>query len=815
MILRIILITYRDKSMSRTPVSKFPRLHLLQAMFALAVAAPAPGVFAQTTGSGTADNATVHYSIAAQSLARALTDWSAQSRMPLSVPPALVAAKTAPAVSGNLAPMNALERLLVGSGLVAFAEGSTVVIRRAQAPESTLAPIKVTAAARKESPLGYLDKDAATGALGNKPVLDTPFSVTVVDSNEMLERGAKSVGQIFFNDASVYTPTPSSSTDWWGTQIRGLGVRNSYIDDIPVLLYWGGDFPTEVVESVTALKGLSGFMYGFGEPGGALSYKLKRPTATPETSVTAGYRNPRLFSAHVDTSQVFGGDLGVRANLATEQGTAYNAGEINRVVASLAVDKRFSASLKWQSTFVYEDSKTTAEPLQFYFDAYDVAGSNGQLPKVTYKYGDINVDNSYYKTRTLLASTGLEWRIDDAWNLKYQVGFSRKDHQSNKAFANLLNQAGDYGGAMYNFAGQLDTLFTQAILQGTVSWGGMKHELVGGIGLQRSRDKWASDFYWSPDFSGNIHVTQPFLVTRTPDFSLLPVSADTAQTYAFFSDTIHVNEHWQVIAGLRYTNLNTKDLDNDPAVDSGYKIHKATPTLAVIYKPDAQTSVYASYVEGLEPGTRVSALYANAGELLGATVSRQAEIGVKHQSGSVEYTAALFRIARANQMDVLKGTDRYLTQDGLVVYRGAELSAAYQSTNDLNLGLSAIYLDAFIDRVSADNAAFQGNTPANASRWQAVANVQYRVPSFAGLKLQAGLRYFGPTYTSDDNQLSVPGRTVANAGLSYDFKWQGQELSLFGNVNNLFNRKYWASGGWSAGNVGEARNVSLALRAQF
>ena len=801
--------------MNRMPVPTFPRLGFLQTLLALAVAAPATGALAQTTDSSVLHNATVQYSIAAQPLAQALTDWAAQSRIQLSVPQGSVAGKPAPAVSGRLTPMNALERLLTGTGLVASAEGSGVVIKSAAAPENTLAPIKVTAAAPKESPLGYLAKEGTAGALGNKPVLDTPFSVTVVDSNEMLERGAKSIGQIFFNDASVYTPTSSSSTDWWGTQIRGLGVRNNYIDDIPVLLYWGGDFPTEVVESVTALKGLSGFMYGFGEPGGALSYRLKRPTSSPETTVTVGYRNPRLLSAHVDTSQVFGGDLGVRANLATEQGTAYNASEINRVVASLAVDKRFSASLKWLSTFVYEDSKTKAEPLQFYFDSYDAAASNGQLPEVTYRYGDINIDNSYYNTRTMLASTGVEWRIDDRWNLKYQVGFSRKEHQSNKAFANLLNQQGDYSGAMYNFAGQLDTLFTQAMLQGTVSWGGTKHELVGGLGLQRSRDKWGNEWYWSPDFSGNIHVAQPFLVTRTPDFSLAPVSGDTAQTYAFLSDTVHLSERWQLIAGLRFTNFDMKDLDGDPTVDSSYKIRKASPTLAVIYKPDAGTSLYASYVEGLEPGTRVSAPYANAGELLGATVSKQTEVGVKHQSGSVEYTAALFRIARANQMDVLKGTDRYLTQDGLVVYRGAEVSAAYQATSSLNLGFSAIYLDASIDKVSADNAAFQGNTPANASKWQAVGNVQYKVPSAPGLKLQGGVRYFGPTYTSDDNQLSVPGRTVANAGLSYDFRWQGQELTLFGNVNNLFNRKYWASGGWSAGNVGEARNASLTLRAQF
>lgn len=720
----------------------------------------------------------------------------------------------------SLRPDYAAPRLRLLPALLALSAGATSALVQAQATDtdatapaaSTLAPIKVKAT--KESSLGYLAKDAATGALGNKAVLDTPFSVSVVNSSEMLERGAKSLGQIFFNDASVYTPTSSSSTDWWGTQIRGLGVRVNYVDDIPILLYWGGDFPTEVVESVTALKGLNGFMYGFGEPGGALVYKLKRPGPVSETSVTVGYRNPRLASAHIDATHVFGDDLGLRANLATENGTAYNKSEIDRVVASLAVDKRIDASLKWHSTFVYEDSKTKGEPLQFYFDTYDAAGSEGRLPSVTYAYDDINVDNAYYKTKTTLASTGMDWRIDDQWDMKYQLGLSRKEHRSNKAFANLLNEAGDYNGAMYAFAGKLDNAFTQLIVQGDVTWGGLRHEPVVGLGLQRNRERWAG-FDYSFDFDGNLHTPQPFVVTRTPNYTLAAVSWDVTQRYAFVSDTVHLTDRWQVLAGLRYTNYLAKDLDGDPSVDSKYEVSEATPTVAVIYKPDAGTSFYASYVEGLEPGSRVEQPYANAGELLGATVSKQAEVGVKHQSDAFEYTAALFRIERANKIDLLRGTDRFLSQDGLVVYDGVEAAVEWQATSHLNLGLSGVFLDASIDKVSEDNADLQGNTPANASRWQGTVNARYRVPGVTGLQLHGAVRYFGATYVSDNNLLSVPSRTLANAGFSVDFDWQGQAFTLDGNINNLFNRKYWASGGWSAGNVGEARNGSLTLTARF
>lgn len=702
---------------------------------------------------------------------------------------------------------------LTAAAALALAAGLTPQAR-AQGSSDALPAITVHATPQG-SPLGYLERTEAVGALGNKPILDTPFSISVVDSEDITARGAKSIGQIFFNDPAVYTPASSSTTDWWGTQIRGLGVRNNYIDDIPILLYWGGDFPTEAVESVTALKGLAGFMYGFGEPGGALSYQLKRPTPTNETVVNAGYRNPALFNLHLDTNYRIADDLGLRVNLATEQGEAYNAAEINRTVASVALDKNFGASVKWFTTVVYEESRIKNEPFQFYFDGYDAVGSGGKLPDVTYDYDDINVDNTSYDTKTLIASTGVQWRIDDSWNLKYQLGYSRKEHLSNKSFVYLLDQAGNYDGYMYNFSGQLDNLFTQLMLQGTVATGSVRHELVGGLGWQNSKDRWGQDFDFRQAFSGNIHQEQTFRADDMPDMPFEPATSETQQLYAFLSDTIHFNQHWQAIVGVRYTEYDLKDIDDDPSEDTSYSTSKASPTLALIYKPDAQTSLYGSYVEALEPGVRVSPSYANVGEVLGATVSKQYEIGAKHDSGSIDYTAALFRIQRANQMDSLRNGLRYLTQDGMNVYDGVELSGSYQATKNLNVGLGAVYLDGRMEDVSPNNASLEGNTPANTSDWQAVANFQYRVPSIVGLKFQGGLRYYGATFINDDNTLKAPDRTVVNAGFSYDFTLQNTSMTVYGNVYNLFNQKYWATGGWSAGNVGEARNFALSLQARF
>lgn len=95
-----------------------------------------------------------------------------------------------------------------------------------------------------------LNLDASAGALGTKRLLDTPFSVTVVEQEDIEKRGATTLGDIFINDPSVYAAEPSATTAWWGTQIRGIGVSNHYVDGVPMLMEWGGEYPLEAVESV-------------------------------------------------------------------------------------------------------------------------------------------------------------------------------------------------------------------------------------------------------------------------------------------------------------------------------------------------------------------------------------------------------------------------------------------------------------------------------------------------------------------------------------------------------------------------------------
>jgi len=644
------------------------------------------------------------------------------------------------------------------------------------------------------------------GALGSKPLLDTPFSVTVVDRDDIDRRQATSIGQIFINDPAVFSFATAGTTNWWGTQIRGLGVRNYYVDDVPLLLYWGGDFPLESIESVEALKGLSGFMYGFGAPGGVISYRTKRPSETPMLSTEIGWRTNSDFFARIDAGGPLtsDGNLGYRLNLGGEKGTAYNDAGVNRMVGSLALEYQVSPSLKWYATATYEDSKLKHEPFQIYWSAYE----GSQLPKATYDYDKLNIDNSYYQARTLSTATGLEWQFAKAWSAKLTYGYTSKLHHSNKMFVYMLNQAGDYDGYAYNFAELDKNHFAQAMVQGDWQTGPIRHEIVAGASfMANSADFGLNDYYWGGDFSGNIYQDQNFRVTRDIAYGTDGSPTRERQYAGFLSDTLHLGDHVQAMLGLRYTRYRLLDTDGDSSEDSGYRTSAFTPTIALIYKPVPSVSIYSSYVEAMEAGSRVSGEYANVGEVLKATISKQYEVGVKVEHGGLSLTGAGFRIERANTIDQLVGDQRYLTQDGLTVYRGIEASASYRVDRNLRLGLGAVYLDPSIRDVSPENAELVGNVPAEAARWQVVGNAEYSVPAVPGLSVHANARYFGKAPTDDYNQLYIPGRTLASIGFQHEALIADHKVVFTGNINNLFNKKYWG-----LGNIGEGINGSLSAK---
>ncbi len=238
---------------------------------------------------------------------------------------------------------------------------------------SSLPTVTVTAESQDDSQQ-HLGAKVSSGALGARSQLETPFSTTVVTSEDMAERQVSKLGDVFALDASVSDNSGAYSS--WASYItvRGLPLdwQNAYrINGQPFLSY-AITMPYEHFEQIELLKGSSGFMYGFGSPGGIVNYVTKKPTDTPVRSIEVGYKTAGIWSEHVDLGGRFGTDdrFGYRLNATHEEGKTYNDGNIRRDSVSLGLDAKLTDKLTWTFDSLYQKRTSTGQTPSIYLGSY-------------------------------------------------------------------------------------------------------------------------------------------------------------------------------------------------------------------------------------------------------------------------------------------------------------------------------------------------------------------------------------------------------------------------------------------------------------
>jgi iron complex outermembrane receptor protein len=272
-------------------------------------------------------------------------------------------------------------------------------------------------------------------------------------------------------------------------------------------------------------------------------------------------------------------------------------------------------------------------------------------------------------------------------------------------------------------------------------------------------------------------------------------------------DRVMLGDRWQLLAGLRaadYSNVNAT---------SSYSADKVSPNLSILYKLAPETSVYASYLEGLEETGTAPANRVNSGEILAPAVNKQKEIGIKSRAFAAVFAqAALFQIDRpqttvdAGNRFVLGGKSRY---------RGLELSASGDVTPQFGVVASMQLLDAEIITVGAANTAELGRTPENTPKRTASLFGEYRLSQLPGLALSAGLFHVGERAVNNLNQAFIGSYTTLSLGARYRTRMANQNLTLQANLDNAADRDYWATAGNGLLGTGAPRTLRVAAKLDF
>ncbi|PAK10297.1 TonB-dependent siderophore receptor [Burkholderia ubonensis] len=692
------------------------------------------------------------------------------------------------------------------AAVLAFATASHAHAGEAAADAATLPAVNVTAT--HDSPQ-HLRDEISGGALGSLRQLDTPFSTTIVTSEELEARRPYKLGDVFAGDASV--SDNSGAYGAWASYatVRGMQVdwQNGFkIDGLPFVAY-GITMPYEQLERVELLKGLGGFMYGFATPGGVINYVTKQPGAAPVRSIDVGYRSTNIWTEHVDLGQRFGpnGMFGARLNATHEEGKTYNDGNIRRDSVSLALQANLTRDLSVNFGALYQERRTTGQTPSIFMGGY----KGGALP-ATISGGTTNLGGTdqYLNTNLQLYTFGAQYQLAPDWQLSATYSYSKATRKRNESTLALQNAAGDYTDSRY--VGMEDHRFSQwqAMLEGKVRTGPFSHRIVLGAAWQKQANDYPTNSVFQSLGAGNLYAPNPYRFDSPHGFVQYRDSEIT-QKSLFASDTIALTERWSVLAGARYMNYAQTSFKPTGGTNPGYaQSGVVTPTFAVMFKVAPATTAYASYVESLEPGSRVNDVYANAGQVLKPLRSKQYEVGIKSEQARWSATAALFRIER---MAEYANAANVYVQDGEAVFQGLELGATAQLGRQWNAGLDLMLLDAWYAKGAANN----GNRVAGAPRFVVAGKLGYAVPAVPGLTLGVDAKFTGATPLRAAGGIDAPGFLVVNAGASYLTRIGRHDVTLRASLDNLLNRRYWEFQYADYVKPGDPRTVSVSARIDF
>ena len=651
---------------------------------------------------------------------------------------------------------------------------------------------------------GFSSRNVQVGAFRDADPLDVPLTNNVVTREVLDAQGARTLHDALRNTAGVTRSQLSGST-YDNLSIRGILVENRgnyrLNGSLPIINLI--DVPLENKERVEVLKGASSLYYGLVPPSGVVNLVTKRAGAVPVTSVATSVNNHGGADAHVDIGRRFaGGDMGLRVNaVAGKQDIGIDNFSGDRSLLAAAYDWRVTSGFSLKADLEHY-RKDVSEQAAIALPG--AVGGNITLPGVPDNRRNLAGEWQRYDAEATNALLRGDLALGDAWSMTLETGHA--ETKRDRRFSQFRN---------YNLAtgeGQLDISFVDGQrftnanhrieLMGQLGSGAVRHELTFGYTANRRNS-------FSGASAPNALVPQNLYHPRAmPELNPAMTVAGTHSTirdkgvYAF--DRISFGERWQLLAGLRSTDYSNRN------AGSQYGAKDVSPNVSLMFKPTADTSIYASYLEGLEETGTAPASRANSGEILPPAVNKQKELGIKTRAWRQVFAqAALFQIDRPQT--TVDAANRFVI-GGESRYRGLEMSASGELTPRWSMVASMQLLQAEIVAVGSANAAELGKTPENTPRRTASLFAEYRLPQVAGLSLNGGLFHVGKRAVNNLNQAWVGSYTTLSLGARYRTRVMGQAVTFQANLDNATDRDYWATAGNGLLGTGAPRTLRVGAR---
>ena len=661
---------------------------------------------------------------------------------------------------------------------------------------------------------GQVASGGSLGLLGNRGLMDTPFNQTSYTAELIKNQQARTIRDVLANDPSVRVVQAS------GGGADSLFIRGFFYDSGDYALnglygiapYYstGANF----IERVEVLKGPSAVLNGMtvggtgatsaGAVGGSVNLVTKHAPDVDITQLTGTFVSKSQFGEQIDVSRRYGEhkEWGVRLNQTYSNGnTPWN--RQNDELGNVALGLDYRGETVRAAVDIGYQADVLNPPLRFF-----TVGSTVLPPPP--KAG-LNFEPSwaYYHPTDFFSTVRGEVDVTD-WMTAY-AAFGYHDSNINYAYPSPIISNAVPGAATsppgafqlgglrsLPFTGKetFETLAGEAGVRINADTGPVNHAVNVGYSIndrtynQRILTPTTGSIYW------NLY-TEPTSIAK-PNFTVVGANQITNVDLwsVGVSDTMSLwNKRVQFTVGVRRQTAGSSVTNYlSPALTRPEQDMSVwTPAYAIVVKPVEQISLYANYIEGLQTPVVVAGGFQNSSTVFPPGQTKQAEAGIKIDAGRLTVTMSGFDISQPSIVTVAGVPLPSQQLNGRQRNRGIELNVFGEVTPAFRL-LGGV---AFINGVQ-EQAALAANNGKDAIGVPPItANIgaEWDTPFMRDLTLTGRLIYTASQYVDLANTVSLPDWTRVDVGARYTFTspWNGKPIVIRANIENLFNRSYWAS----------------------
>ncbi|WP_445114504.1 TonB-dependent receptor [Acinetobacter sp. WZC-1] len=654
-------------------------------------------------------------------------------------------------------------------------------------PEAALPAIHVQAVQHQNFAEGQVARKGNLGILGELDYMESPFSQLSYTSQAIKNQRAISVAEALTTADSSVRTSIGSANRYDALTIRGFRIENG---DIALNGLYGlvpaYRVGVDPIERIDLLKGAGAFLYGIspnGSIGGSVNAVTKRAAATPLTELTAEYEQDGHYGIHTDLSRRFGTDqqFGLRLNAAHRDGDTRIDGQSSRnTSASVGADYQndkfnLSGDVIYQKDRMHRLARGyTIEP--------GIPMPAAPDPKI-----NLSQDYDYSDSDSLTALTRAEYRPDESLKVYATVGHNWFNYDKQEAPGPVIQNAqGDARSVSTFQSGKIKTLSAEAGLNKSFQTGPVSHQLVASVNTmrqtswlgQQNRAEYMTNIYQPVFYENAGPVIGGQDEVRSSENYL--TSFALGDSLSLMDDTI------KLIAGARHQQVRSANFSDQGVKTSKYDESKVTPSAALVYRPFKSTSFYVNYIEALSVAT-APADAINAQTVFKPYKSKQYEAGVKFDFDDFGASAAIFQINQPN--GVLDPSTSIYSLDGRQKNRGLELNGFGKMTDSLSLLGGMTFMDTQLK--NTEDSSNEGNHAVGVPKFQANANLEWKVPYIPDFILSGRVIHTGKAYINQDNQQTVPDWTRVDLSGRYSMMLNHTPVSLQANLNNVANKKYW------------------------